>query len=79
MTEIRYPPPPKPKWHENPTHPIYGLMLVILLMIGAVWLSSKNAENFDETEFAMLRELAMYAAAVVFGGGKLVNWLNRGK
>lgn len=65
------------KWYDNPTHPIWGLILVALIMTGAYWLSSEHATTFDETEYAMLREFAVWTVGVVFGGGGLARVLSK--
>ena len=67
------------RWYHNPTHLLWGIILLALIMLGAVWLSSVNATNFDETEYQMLREFAGYAAVVVFGGGGITKWLAKHK
>lgn len=64
-----------PKWYDNPTHPIWGLILVAMIMAGAYWFSQQNAASFDETEYAMLREFAVWTVGVVFGGGGLARLL----
>jgi hypothetical protein len=68
---------PSGRWYDNPTHPIWGLILVALIMSGAAWLSSANADNFDETEWNMLKEFAAWTVTVVFGGGAITRFLQR--
>lgn len=65
-------------WYENPTHPLWGLILVALVMIGATAFSWANASNFDETEYAFLKWFLGWASGVVFGGGALARYLSRG-
>ena len=64
-----------PRWYDNPTHPIWGLILVAMIMAGAAGLSMMNAQTFDETEYSMLKEFAVWTVGVVFGGGGLARLL----
>jgi len=67
-------------WND-PTHPIWGIARVVvvftLIMAAAYWLSKGHASNFDETEHAMLRELAGVVIVVVGGIEGLQRWLKR--
>lgn len=65
------------RWYDNPTHPVWGLILVVLIMVGAAGLSVVHASDFDETEIEMLREFAGWTVVVVFGGGGIARLLAR--
>lgn len=64
------------KWYENPTHPVWGLILVAMVMVGAAVLSWLNASDFDETEYSFLKWFLGWSSGVVFGGGYIAKYLS---